>query len=267
MIPRFELSCQFTTGAAGISYLIQDNMAAFTDVTAAHEQDGNKEGSCYRVNVLGTKNIVRACQELDKHLIHISTDFVFDGKNPPAGGYTEKDRPNPIEWYGKTKLLAEEAVQENLENWTILRLAFPYKAKRSRPELEPKVKPDLVRKIKGRLEEREELRMFSDQVITPTFIDDVAVVMDYVFCNRPRGIYHMVGSTPISPFDLARKVAETFDLDKGLVKQTSLVEFMKTNSRPRQQKMALSNRKLSQEFGIKMKTVDEGLSEIKKQLT
>lgn len=241
------------------------HLAAFTDVTAAHEQEGDKNGLCYRINVVGTENIARLCAASGKHLIHISTDFVFDGEKEEA--YTETDKPQPIEWYGQTKLWAEEKVQSLVKDWLIFRIAFPYKAKPAPKELEPKVKPDLVRKIRQKLEEGEEMKMFTDQIITPTFIDDIAVGIRYAVDHKSTGLYHLVGSSSLSPFSLAQKIAQAFKLDTRKLRPASLVEFMKTHPRPRQRKVALSNHKLSHELGIKMKTIDEGLTEITRQLS
>ena len=77
------------------------HMAAFTNVSQAYQETDDQDGLVYRVNVTGTKNIANACKEFGHYLIHISTDFVFDGQKDEP--YTETDTPNPIEWYGKTK--------------------------------------------------------------------------------------------------------------------------------------------------------------------
>src|SRR3990167_8359794 len=102
------------------------HMAAFTDVTAAWQQNGDKNGACYQVNVVGTENIARAAQKTGKHLIHLSTAFVFDGEKD--GVYLESDALNPIEWYGKTKALAEEAVQSMCDAWAIFRIDQPFRS-------------------------------------------------------------------------------------------------------------------------------------------
>ena len=111
------------------------------------------------------------------------------------------------------------------------------------------------------------MKMFTDQIITPTFIDDIATAVDYAVTHRPKGLYQLVGSSSLSPFALTQKVGETFGLDLRNVKPALLAEFVKIHSRPRQQKMALSNQRLQEDFGIKMRTIDEGLSEIKNQLS
>lgn len=244
------------------------HLAAFTDVDASWRQNGDKNGSCYKVNVLGSKNIAQLCAKTGKHLIHISTDFVFDGKNPPKEGYTEKDPPNPIEWYGKTKLLAEEEIKKSGCNYTILRIAFPFKAKPAPLSLEPVVKFDLVRKIKQKLEAKKEVKMFTDQTITPTFIDDICMIVNQCLIQQPQEIFHCVGSSSLSPYSLALKIASIFSLDKSLIKRSSLANYLKKEdgNRPRQKNLMISNKKLESQFGIKMLTIEKALAKLKKQL-
>ena len=245
------------------------HLAAFTDVNAAWEDNDDKNSSAYKVNVLGSKNIARLCQEQGKYLIYISTDFVFDGRNPPPGGYTEESKPNPIEWYGKTKYLAEKEIRKSTSNYVILRITFPYKAKPAPKELEPNPKLDLVRKIAVKLKHKEELKMFSDQTITPTFIDDIARTIERCIELRPKNIFHCVGSTSLSPYALAIKVATAFDLDKTLIKKASLKDYLKQNpqTRPRQKNLTLANKKLEKKLGIKMVDIDRGLEKCRKQIS
>jgi dTDP-4-dehydrorhamnose reductase len=235
------------------------HLAAFTDVDRAWEQQGDKNGSCYQVNVIGTRNIAQLCAQHKKYLIHISTDYVFDGKNPPIGGYTEEDKPSPIEWYGQTKLWAEEAVEDSGAKFSIARIAFPFRAKF-------KPKKDLVRKIIEGFKKDSLPPMFVDQRITPTFIDDLAQALDVFIQKKPTGIYHLVGSTILSPYGLTGVIAEVFGFDKKIIKQGSLAKFQKTASRPRGFNMGLSNQKVQKELGIKMKTIKEALQLIKEQV-
>ena len=232
------------------------HLAAFTDVSKAFDQNGDKNGSVYKVNVIGTQNIANAAKKFGHFLIHISTDFVFDGTKPTA--YSESDQPHPIEWYGQTKLLAEDEVTRSGCNSVIARTAFPFRAK-----FEPK--QDLVRKILDQLKTNSLPPMFTDQVITPTFIDDLCQVFRMFMDKKPTGIYHCVGSTCLSPYELAQKIAAVFEI-KAEIKPGSFQEFLKTDPRPRQQFLKLSNLKLKQDFGIKMKTIDEALETLKNQL-
>jgi len=210
------------------------HFAAFTDVSRAHVENGDKDGACYRINVVGTQNIAGACAEHGIHLIHVSTDFVFDGSKDEE--YTELDTPNPIEWYGRTKLLAEEAATST-DSWTIVRIAFPYVAG-------PAPRPDLVRRIHRKLAEGTEVHLFTDQVITPTFADDIVKGIVVLAQIRPAGeIFHLVGSSSLSPFELGQGIADTFGLDNGLVRPSSLAEYLKADPRPRQRSLRVSNAK------------------------
>ena len=231
------------------------HLAAFTDATAANEQDGDEEGLCYRINVQGTRNILSAAVKYDKHLIHVSTDFVFSGNKETA--YVETDEPDPIEWYGKTKYIAEQLVGEMMPSAVIVRLSYPYQA---RP-----VRPDFVSLFRQRLAENVLPPAFADHIITPTFADDLCQVFDLMIGERPKGIYHVVGSSWHSDYELALKVGDKFGLD-GEVRKGNLEEFLKTATRPYQKMLKNSNEKLKTDLGYTMKTFDEGLSEIVRQL-
>lgn len=232
------------------------HLAAFTDVSKAYSETGNKNGIVYQVNVLGTQNIARACKKYGHYLIHISTDFVFDGKKQEP--YTETDQPQPIEWYGQTKLLAEQKVGDSGCQHVICRLAFPFRANFPQKE-------DLVRKIIAKLKINTLHPMFIDQIITPTFIDDICQALKIFIEKKPSGIYHVVGSTFLSPFELAKKIAAIFDI-KANIKSISFKDFLITDPRPRQQFLKISNAKLRADFDIKMKTIDEALLILKDQL-
>jgi len=232
------------------------HLAAFTNVSAAQEQNGDKRGVCYQVNVVGTENVVQACKETDKYLIHVSTDYVFDGKKTEV--YTEEDTPHPIEWYGQTKWWAEETVKDTLENFVILRIAYPYQAK--------PVRPDFIASMKEKLIMNTLPPAFTDHVITPVFMDDLVQVCDYCLVHQPTGLYHAVGSSWHSDYEVALMVKDRFGL-KAEVTKGNLEEYLKTARRPYQHTMNVSNTKLTQDFGIKMKTLNEGLDEVIRQLT
>ncbi len=239
------------------------HLAAFTNVNAAWEQKGDEDGLCYQVNVIGTRNIAQLAAKFKKYLIYVSTDFVFDGRRKTL--YTERDKPSPIEWYGKTKYLGEKEVRKAEGEFSIARLSFPFKAQKSSEELEPKHKMDLVRKIIKKLESGEEFHGFHDQIITPTFIDDFVKMMDSFFQRKPEGVYHTVGSTALSPYELALRLAEIFNLPKSLVKESSLSDYLKKEKRPRQRYLAVSNRKIKDKLGIYPLSIRKALVKIKSQ--
>ena len=236
------------------------HLAAFTDTNVAWEQRDDKSGLCYQLNVVGTQNILNLAKKYNQYFIYISTDFVFDGtKNTP---YFETDTPTPIEWYGETKYLGEKIIQDSgYSNYNISRITYPYRA-----AFEPKV--DIIRKVISKLKNKEEVKMFSDQICTYTFIDDIAAALGYFIKNKTTGIYHLVGSSSHSPYDMCLKVAEVFGLDKSLISASSLEDFIKSQpvgSRPWQKILVTSNEKVKS-LGLNFKTLSEGLEEIKNQI-
>src|SRR3989344_2582169 len=230
------------------------HLAAFTDVAAAHGQHDNKKGLCYRINVDCTHNVAQYSNQFDKFLIHVSTDFIFSGKKDRP--YTEDDSPDPVDWYGTTKFLAEQEVQKAGENHTILLLAFPYQAK--------PVRPDLVSKIAEQLKTGTLPPQFGDNFITPTFVDDLCAVFNYCINQRSKGIYHAVGSSWHSSYEVASMVKERFHLS-GEIKKASIVEFVRTTGRPFPHKLRLSNEKLKRDFQLSMRTFNDGLTEVFQQ--
>lgn len=233
------------------------HMAAFTDVNKAWEQKGDKEGSVFMVNVKGTQNLAEVCAQKGMHMIYISTDMVFSGEKGEA--YIEEDEREPIEWYGQTKAWGEEKVEGLVPEFTIVRIAFPYRAGGG--------KLDLVDKIRRGLAEDSLYPQFTDMMITPTFIDDIAKALDEIVKNKPGGVFHVTGDSFVSTYQLAREVAEVFGFDKEKVEKGSLEEFLAGNPevRPYQKSLKMDNSKLEEELGVVMSSLKEGLEKIKEQ--
>lgn len=230
------------------------HFAAFTDLDEAEKQTGDKNGLCYRVNVVGTKNIARVCAGTGKHLIYISTDAVFDGQKKTP--YIETDKPNPVNWYGRTKWLGEKEVVSSGSSYTIVRIAYPFRAR-----FEPKL--DFVRKLVKKLANGEEVSMFSDTLFTPTFIDDIAAALKIIIARRPAGILNVVGSSILSPFQAALTIADVFGFDAKLIKPITLSDYLKISSRPYPRWAGLSNRKIKSKLGISMRNFSQALEDLK----
>src|SRR3989304_3430926 len=158
--------------------------SAFTDVDAAEKQRNDQSGLCWQINVKGVKNIVDACQSNNRKLIFISTDFVFDGESGP---YREDDPIGPnlskVSWYGITKIEGEKIVQ-SLSEFITLRISYPYRADFPQKE-------DFARNILHKYKDRSLYPMFTDQIITPTFIDDLAPGISILIKKEMRGIIHL----------------------------------------------------------------------------
>ncbi len=209
--------------------------------------------SAWAVNVLGTKNIIEACQKNNKKLIYVSTDFVFDGTKK---SYTEEDIPNPVNWYAKTKYEGEKLVQDSGLEYIIVRLAYPYRAFFERN--------DFVRGLISKLEKGEKLEMLTDHIMVPTFIDDIVNALDVLIQKEENGIFHVVGSQSITPHEASLKIAKEFDLDSKLISKTTRREYF-AGKAPRPFCLNLKNDKISN-LGVEMSSFDKGLIEIKHQI-
>lgn len=230
------------------------HFAAKTDVDACEkDRELKNQGSAWLINVEGTRNLLEAAQKTKKKFIYISTDFVFDGNKD---FYQEEDMPNPINWYAVTKYEGEKIVQSSGLPYLICRLAFPYRA-----NFAPK--KDLVRGLLEKLKNHEELKMVSNQFMTPTFIDDIAIAIDCLIAKEAEGIFHVVGSSFHTPFEVAQLLAETFSLDKSLIKEIDRITYYQ-NKAPRPFSLRLKNDKLKK-LKVEMLTLKQGLMALKGQ--
>ncbi|MEN8252814.1 MAG: SDR family oxidoreductase [Patescibacteria group bacterium] len=226
------------------------NMAAFTNVSEAWKQAGDKDGSAYRVNVYGASNVVEAAEATGKHLIHISTAYVFDGEKEDL--YTEKDNPNPIEWYGKTKYLAEQAILNSGIKHTILRIDTPFRS-------DSFEKPDQVRKTIQSI--KNNIPLFTDHYFGPTYIDDFARIIDWVIRTNTTGLYHASSGEKFSDYEFGTLINETLNLDLE-IKQGSLEKYLKTASRPLQKNTAMDCNKLKSEIHFELTNVKKAIGAI-----
>lgn len=234
------------------------NFIGFTNVDSAEEQKDDLSGMAYKLNVLAVGNLAKICAEKKVHLIHISTDYVFDGtKDSP---YVETDEPNPVNWYGRTKSLGEEEMLSMNMDYTIVRPEMPYSARFEK-------KSDIARTFLKMLSEGKDINGVSDQKITPVFVDTLAHGLAKIVEKKSRGIYHLVSTDSTTPYDFALMLAEKFGLNKSLVKAVSLQEYNKTRSAKRPQNSCLNVTKFETEFGKGiLKTVSESLDEFKSKV-
>lgn len=217
------------------------HLAAYTNVDKAETEPDLVK----KLNVEGTKNIFELAKSKNAKLIHISTDFVFDGNNPP---FDEKSVPNPNGVYGVTKYEAEKIISDF---GSIIRICFPY-----RKTFEPK--KDFVRTLSGLLKAGTTLKMVTDSTITPTFIDDIAYGLDQLLHLPNKKIVHLVGSKSYSPFDAALLIAKKVGANLDLVQKTTFAEFY-TGKAPRPQFSTMIS---SENDFWEMKNLEEGLDEI-----
>lgn len=224
------------------------HFAAYTNVQEAEKE---KE-TAWKINVEATENIVTVAKSTGKKVVYVDTDYAFDGKNQ---SYSEEDIPNPLGWYAKTKYEGAKRVLALGENALVIRIANPYRAN-------PVGKKDFVHKMLERLNQGQTLVGPTDQLFVPTFVDDIAGALQTLLTQNAYGLFHVVGSAALSPYDAALLVAKTWGFAETLVQKTTFGEFFK-NRAPIPQYAALKNDKIKA-LGVVMHSFEDGLQEVKR---
>lgn len=230
------------------------HLAAYTDVTGAWKQTDDETGLAYQVNVVGTENVVKAAEATNKHVIYVSTAYVFDGEKKDL--YTEEDAPNPIEWYGKTKYLAEEVVKQAKCPWTILRIDQPFRS-------DAFEKVDTAHRVMKGIEEGTLYPQFTNHYFGPTYVNDFAKILDFVIRTSPTGLYHTSSGESWTDYDFAVAINEAKQLG-GEVQQGDLETYLASSERPYQRNTAMSNKKLLEILDFEPTTIKQALAEIEK---
>jgi dTDP-4-dehydrorhamnose reductase len=192
--------------------------ATLTDVDKC---ETNKE-LAWKVNVEGTKNIFEAAKSAGSFLIYISTDYVFSGEK---GNYKETDKPDPINYYGLTKLKAEEIVQTQKEYF----IGRPSVIYGSTPAAG---KVNFALWLIETLGKGERVKIVTDQWNTPTLNTNLAEMTLEVIERRLTGVYHTCGATRVSRLEFAEQIAEAFGLDKSLIDKVLSSQFTWPAKRP-----------------------------------
>ena len=235
------------------------NFAAYTQVEEAEDQLNDKEGICYKINALGAKNVAEVCKQLDKHLIHISTEYVFDGEKEFVP-YNEEDSPNPKNWYGQTKYFGEKFVAESGVNAAVARISMPFSPFFSG-------KKDVARFFLQQLKDGNKIRTIEDQNISPTIVLDIVKGIKVLIDNKASGIYHISSKDDTTPLDFAKTIAEIFKLDYSLINSVSLEEYNKNKKGKLLKNSSLNPTKFEKEFGDDiLHTIDEALLIFKEQI-
>ncbi|HEX7482326.1 MAG TPA: dTDP-4-dehydrorhamnose reductase [Candidatus Bathyarchaeia archaeon] len=225
--------------------------ATLTDVDKC---ELNKE-LAWKINVEGTKNIVEATKNTGSFLIYISTDYVFDGEK---GSYKETDVPNPINYYGVTKLKAEEIVKTQKEYF----IARPSVIYGSTPAAG---KVNFALWLIETLRKRERVKIITDQWNTPTLNTNLAEMTLEVVERKLTGIYHLCGATRISRFEFAEQIADVFSLDKDLIDKVLSSQFTLPAKRPMDS--SLDTSKAQQTLQHKPLEMDMALKQLKFELS
>jgi dTDP-4-dehydrorhamnose reductase len=262
--PRFgNASCGYIsldiTSVPDVRQVFQDfapsvviNCAAMTQVDLCETE----RDACWRANADAVELLARNCLAAGARLIQVSTDFIFDGEHGP---YREDARPQPLSFYGKSKLAGENAARgAGLENWAIARTVLVYGTGN---ELS---RSNFVLWALDKLTKGEPIHVVTDQWRTPTYAPDLAAGIERIVRYDKRGIYHLSGRELMSIYDFALVLAETFDLNAALIHPTDATRFQQPAPRPPRTGFIIL--KAETELGYKPRALKDALRHLGQRL-
>jgi len=196
------------------------NTAAMTNVDLCEE----KKDLCDNLNIHAVNYLADSCLNIDAHLIHISTDFIFDGKDDP---YSEDDLPNPLSYYGESKYKSEKLLITHNCKSSILRTIVLFGV------ADNLTKSNIVLWAKEQLETNNEINIIDDEYRAPTLAEDLAEACISVAKNNAFGIFHVSGKDLMSIYDLVINIANFFKFDVTLVNRINSKALNQKAKRPR----------------------------------
>jgi len=223
---------------------------AMTQVDDCEKQ----QNICFEVNVQATAQLLLLAEQYAKHFIFISTDFVFNGED---GNYTEDDLAKPLSWYGFTKVQAESTVETSEIPWCIVRTCLVYGNTLSG------TRNNIINWVKENLEQGKEIQVVSDQVRTPTYVEDLATGVMLIIRKKATGIFHISGKDMLTPYEMALATADHLHLNKQLIKKVDASIFSQPAKRPL--KTGFNINKARNKLGFEPVSFKEGLVRMMKR--
>jgi dTDP-4-dehydrorhamnose reductase len=227
------------------------NTAAMTNVDLC---ESNRD-EAWLLNVQSVENIIRECKKHNTHLIHLSTDFVFDGRKGP---YIETDEPNPLSFYAHTKYEGEKLINASGITAAILRTIIIYGV------VDDNSRSNVVLWVMNSLKNKKPITVINDQFRSPTLAEDLADACISAAMKKATGIYHVSGREVMNILDIAEIVADYFELDKSLIIPTSSADLKQPAVRPPVTGFIIN--KAEKELDFHPRSFIDGLSYLKNQL-
>ena len=225
--------------------------AAMTNVDICE----SKREECWNINVQSVDYLCNAAEKVKAHFIHVSTDFIFDGKSGP---YKEDAIANPVSYYGESKLAAEKIVEKYQGSWAILRTVLVYGL------VDNMSRSNIVLWAKGELEKGKSINVVNDQFRTPTLAEDLAKGCILAMDKKAQGIYNISGKDYMSIIELVNKVADYYHLDKSLIKPISSESLKQPAKRPPVTGFILD--KAIKDLGYAPHSFEEGIAILEQQM-
>jgi dTDP-4-dehydrorhamnose reductase len=246
-----------TDGAAVMSFLklhqpdVVINTAAMTNV----DQCEKEREACRKLNVDAVAHLIAGCRAVDAHLVHLSTDFIFDGKSGP---YKEEDAPNPLSFYGQSKWDAEKLLAQSGISYAILRTVLVYGVSHQMS------RSNIVLWVRDSLMQGKPLRVVNDQFRTPTLAEDLAKACIAAALKKAQGVYHISGAELMSIIDLVMRVADFFKLDTSNITSSTSADLGQPANRPPKTGFIID--KARRELGFQPTPFEDGLALVERQL-
>lgn len=243
--------------AAQVRFVIKKHRPDVVIHTAAMtqvDQCETERAACWHANVESVQHVATACRESGAHLVHLSTDFIFDGTEGPLD---ESAIPNPISYYGQSKLAAEELIQHENISWSIIRTVLVYGVTPNQS------RSNIVIWVRKSLTEGKTIQVVDDQWRTPTLAEDLAQGCLLAAKKKAQGIFHVSGDEMMTPFTLAHRTAKFFGLNEQLIQRTDSATFKQPAARPPRTGFVIA--KARRELGYEPHAFEEGLAVIKAQ--
>jgi dTDP-4-dehydrorhamnose reductase len=206
----------------------------------------------YKVNVVGTRNIVNACKTINAKLVFISSDQVFDGTK---GKYREEDKVNPLNTYGKQKAMAEKIIKDNLDNWLIIRASYICGWLRG--------SDNFISWVIDELNSGCEIQISYDQFVTPIHIENFVDILIKLLEKDKRGIYHVGDGECLTKYEFVKRIKETFRFDEAIIKPISSEALNQDTVRPKNNCLDLS--KIKNELDFSKYSIKNGLELMKEE--
>lgn len=227
------------------------NTAAMTNV----DQCEFEKDACWKQNVNAVEYLIEACEQNNAFLLHVSTDFIFDGTSGP---YKEEDEANPISFYGWSKYAAEKAVINSNARWAIARTVLVYGIAFDMS------RSNIILWVKKSLEEGKNIKVVTDQWRTPTLAEDLAKGCFLIADKEAEGIFNISGKDFLNPYEMAVMTADYFGLDKSLLTQADSSTFTQPAKRPPRTGFVLD--KAREVLGYEPVSFKEGIEILAKQV-
>ena len=225
------------------------NCAAMTNVDACETE----RDMAWKINVGGVEHLVEAARGKGTTIVHVSSDYIFDGRSGP---YAEDDRPEPLSYYGKSKLASENVLRTSGLPHFIARTMVLY-------GIAPGVKANFALWLIKSLEAGQTVRVVDDQIGNPTLVDDLAFGLLRAVELGKNGVYNIAGRDIVTRFEFAVRLAKFFGLDPKLVHPVKTAQLRQPAARPL--RSGLITPKAEVDLGFKPSTIEEGLATLKSQ--